>query len=350
MSKPRPLKWLSLSALPRELRLAAWGFVLLVIVLVLLVALTPPRPLTLVAASVRAETLKLTVYNPDEASFRVPAARVDRACVRNAIVRPDQGDTVTYTREVGGPLVIRVEGRVSWRSRTALLGKSGQGAYVRLDPADRACFAPAHVRLPVAGAMTIGLVGAGDAADESSMPVLSGQLTVYGRAVASVLGVSLQRLERLTLAQPQSLYLAETIALPAGSQIGRAFSGSRSGPEIARWWGFVDADLTPGGASERGLLIEASTNASALEILPPAPRVPSGETPPAASVADVITLTLGAQLAGDPNLRWLFGLAGGLIAVVSVLANVLTVVLPMYQTRPPGSEPAPVQASAAEAT
>ncbi len=234
-------KWLNPAVLPRELRLLAWAFALLLIVLVLLVAITPPRPLTLVAASVRAETLRLTVYNPDEASFRLPAARIDSsagddlfsalrarrtggACVRDIIVRPDQGDTVTYTREVGGPLIVRVEGALSWRNRAALLGKSAEGAYIRLDPADRSCFMQAHVRLPIAGAMTIGLVSAGEGTDGPSLPVLSGALTVYGRAVGSVLGVSLRLLERLTLVQPQSLYLANTISLPAGSQIGRAFS------------------------------------------------------------------------------------------------------------------------------
>ncbi len=67
-------------------------------------------------------------------------------------------------------------------------------------------------------------------------------------------------------------------------------------------------------------------------------------------VADVISLTLGAQLAGDPNLRWLFGIAGGLIAVGGVLANLLALVLPMYQTRQKGAEPVAVRTSATEAT
>ena len=342
--------WLVVSALPREIRLLAWGAVLVVIVLVLTIALTPPRPLTLVAASVRAETLRLTIFNPDEASFRLASARVDDAgrvtCVKDAIFRPEQNATVTYTREVGGPLIVRVEGRSSWRNRTALLGKAPRGVLIRVDPADKACFTPGRVRLPIAGALTIGLLSASDATGETSLPVLSGQLTIYGRAVSSVLGFPLARLERLTLVEPQSLYLAESISLPPGSQIGRAFAanGGRSASRDARWWGFVDADMTPAGAFERGLLIEASTNASALELMPPAPRVTVSETSNVVETGpartDVISLTLGAQLAGDPNLRWLFAIAGGFIAVIGVAANVVAIFLPMQRSaRPTGDSP-----------
>jgi hypothetical protein len=166
------------------------------------------------------------------------------------------------------------------------------------------------------------------------LPVLSGQLTIYGRAVSSIIGIPLERLERITLVPPHSLYVADTVAIPAGSQIGRALSPSIDGKlALARWWGFADIDMTPTGNSERGILVEASTNASTLEVLPPAPPdLLSGFRE--VDAVDTISLTLGAQLAGDPNLRWLLAITGGVVATGGALASVLAIVLPMFWRRP----------------
>jgi hypothetical protein len=312
----------------------------LVALAVLVIAFTLPQPLTMVAASARAETLDIQVHNPDEASFVLPRARIGQygPCRANVTVQPDQGSTVNYTRPVGAPLVVAVKGRSSWRNRTMLLGQKtrpGDVAVFWVDPHDRTCAGAGYVRLPIAGALTVGTLSASGGGGDRPMPILSGDLKVYGRAVDSLFFgiVPLGWLQRLTNAGPGTLYVAESIMLPPGSQLGHAFTDVSDIPPFARWWGFVDANMSDGG-TDRGMWIEASTNASTLELIAPAPRPLAGRSSHGANVGepDIISLTLAARLVGDPNLRWLFAIISFIIVVIGVEAQLFSLPSPK---RPP---------------
>jgi hypothetical protein len=300
-----------------------------VALLLAFLAFTLPQPLTMVAASVRAETLDITVANPDEASFGLRRARLGQhgACKDDIVIRPAQGAKVNYTRAIGGPLVLAVKGRSSWRDRRSAHGNPAVVAEFWVDPNDRGCATAGHIRLPIAGALTVGTAGPGGALSESPMPVLAGELKIYGRAVDSILGglVSLRWLEKLTNAEPSTLYVAETIALPAGSHLGQAFTGAPDVSPRAQWWGFTDADLTSAGQSDRGLWIEASTNASTLKLVAPAPRGAADGAVAVVDSPDVVSLTLAARLVGDPNLRWIFAIVSFIVVLVGVQAQLLSV-------------------------
>ena len=78
-------------------------------------------------------------------------------------------------------------------------------------------------------------------------------------------------LERLTNAEPGTLYVAETIVLPAGSHVGHAFTDKPDTSPVARWWSFVDANNSERcGARDGDRSVEA--NASTLKLVAPAPR------------------------------------------------------------------------------
>lgn len=319
------------------MRRAALFAIPIVALVVLLIAFTLPQPLTMVAASARAETLDIRVLNPDEASFVLPHARAGQhgPCLTNVIVRPDQGSTVIYTRPVGGPLIVAVKGPSSWRNTSVLLGeKKGPSDVTEffIDPADRQCAGSGAVRLPIAGELTIGTLSTTGASGDRPMPILEGNLKVYGRAVDALLfgAIPLGWLERLTNAEPGTLYVAETIVLPAGSHVGHAFTNKPDASPVARWWGFVDANVSD--RAERGMVIEASTNASTLKLVAPAPRtLPAAGTTPMDD-PDIVSLTLAARLVGDPNLRWLFAIVSFMVVLIGVEAQLLSIPAPKPRT------------------
>ncbi|MDP9107381.1 MAG: hypothetical protein M3N49_15815, partial [Candidatus Eremiobacteraeota bacterium] len=266
-----------------------------------------------------------------------PRARVGQhgPCLTNIIVRPDHGSTVIYTRPVGGPLIVAVKGLSSWRNARLLLGEKTSPADVAdffVDPADHRCAGSGTIRLPIAGELTIGTLSTTGASGDRPMPILSGDLKVYGRAVDSLLfgAIPLWWLERLTNAEPGTLYVAETIVLPAGSHVGHAFTSKPDASPVARWWGLVDANL--GDGAERGMVIEASTNASTLKLVAPAPRTPDavGATP--MDDPDIVSLTLAARLVGDPNLRWLFAIVSFLVVLIGVEAQLFSLPAPKPRT------------------
>jgi hypothetical protein len=83
--------------------------------------------------------------------------------------------------------------------------------------------------------------------------------------------------------------------------------------------------MTEAGKSDRGLIIEASANASAVEVVAPAPGILTGLTDSsdgsATTHVDVVSLTLAAQLTGDPNLRWLLAILTFILAILTALAQ-----------------------------
>ena len=79
------------------------------------------------------------------------------------------------------------------------------------------------------------------------------------------------------------------------------------------------------GRTDRGMWIEASTNAATLQLLAPAPRDVDRS---AFDDPDIVSLTLAARLVGDPNLRWLLAIVSFLVLVVGVEAQLLSLPTP----------------------
>ena len=323
-------RWPSLYEDEVSARRIALFFISVLLLIVAAIPFTLPHPISLVAASVRAETLEIVIWSPDSAEFRLPRARLGERgpCVSNIAITPHNGSTVYYTRPIGAPLVIAVKGRSTWWTDT-MPRKAVTFLALYLDPRDRTCAADFHLRLPVSGYLAIGTVTIPGAQREWPMPILSGDLKVYGRPVDSILGgrLPLTMVQNLTSAGPRNLYAAETIALPAGSRLGAAYTGAADRSPHARWWGFVDADMTEAGRSDRGLWIEASANASTVKLIPPAPSPLN----PAGQVhldSELISLTIAERLVGDPNIRWLLGFVSFALLLLGVVAQLLSVPSP----------------------
>jgi hypothetical protein len=306
-----------------------WLIALLALCLILAIVLALPQPMTMVAASIRSETIRIEILNPDASSTTLPRARhvETGTCFSDITVRPDFGAIVNYTRRIGSPLYISFTGGVSWHKENRLAGSSTHGAYFKLDPDDKDCLTEGNVRLPVNGMMMAGMDTSGNDGTEPSLPLLSGELKVYGRAVDKLLGLlPLKSFGRLLPLEPYRLYLSESLTLPPGSRLGRAFTDQpENDAGLARWSGFADANMTEAGKSDRGLIIEASANASAVEVVAPAPGILTGLTDSsdgsATTHVDVVSLTLAAQLTGDPNLRWLLAILTFILAILTALAQ-----------------------------
>jgi hypothetical protein len=335
----------------RDVRLAPVGLLfggvecalIFIAFIVILVALWLPEPETMVVANVRAETMAVSVADGDDASFRLNAATRDggKTCLRDVKVRPDPESTVTYTRRIGEPLIVGIQGGASYAAMNAPVQHSARLVVFALDTTEPCRSAPA-VRLPVVGVLMVGSAAIGGG-DMTQMPILSGNLDVYARATSKIGPIPLDWLNGATSAATRGFFHVESLDVPAGARIGytRTLRNRRG---RSPWWGFADVNLAD--RSERGMLVEASTSASELEILNPLPPsfrqaqvLPAGEDAPDEPPAfDVISLKLGARLLGDPNLRWLFTLMTVIIALLSVslqAVSTITAIRPPKPREPP---------------
>jgi hypothetical protein len=151
-----------------------WLIALLALCLILAIVLALPQPMTMVAASIRSETIRIEILNPDASSTTLPRARhvETGTCFSDITVRPDFGAIVNYTRRIGSPLYISFTGGVSWHKENRLAGSSTDGAYFKLDPDDKDCLTEGNVRLPVNGMMMAGMDTSGNDGTEPSLSPL----------------------------------------------------------------------------------------------------------------------------------------------------------------------------------
>ncbi len=275
-------------------------FVLILLLgLGLLGILSIPKPNVMVAASITTETLAMTVMSPEEARFRIPRAIAltdeGEVCRENIFVQPKNGAELYFTKDVSGDVYISAQGGIDWRSHSGFNQGSDWADFRLEEKGDCAVGRP--VRLPVAGTLVIGTVAAIAQSDDGPPSLLlDGQLEVYGRAVDRIFWIiGLDNIPVLPM-EPDRLYLANTFTVPGGSELSST---------DAQWWGFVDVEA---GTAEKGMQLEASTNARTLILKAPAPRVANASNETGPLRGDVISLTLGAQLGNDPNVRWIFGL------------------------------------------
>lgn len=268
-----------------------------------------PKPNVLVAASVQTETLEMTVSRSDGTSIFLPTARLevgdDIECHTDLIVSPHQNTKVYYSRE-SASLSIAIDGNFSWRSKDKRAG-ADEFAIISVSNDFDTCSSSLPIRLPISGLMNIGTVAAAVSGDDATpLVILNGNLDIYGRAADRIFGIPVSVFSSFLPMEPDRLYLADQIKIPAGSSLA---SGT------AHWGGFADVLW---GQSNRGLRLEASTNARTLQLQAPAPRVSSNGDTLENQKADVISLTFGARLNKDPNIRWVFAAVSFLCLILGV--------------------------------
>jgi hypothetical protein len=314
-----PGRWASIRArtpwewiLPALLLAAVIG-----VVVVAVVVLTTPS--TLVAATLRTERVQFRVTSAESARMAFSFARTspDDACREKVLVQPGRGALVTYTRPARSALEVYIEGPV-----IVQVGNGTQTAQTNLTvtvsgSGDCAADAEAGQRLPIVGSAAsfgghpVPLRDAGDV----PLRLLSGQLTVYGRAVSDLGPFSIA-----VSGRRHALYVAGEIAVPGGTVIEepRTATGELiDSGQSAIWTGFADVDLGKEGST--GMTVEAATNAGSVALFLPAPKV-AGD-PTRSGEPETVSLSHMARLAGDPHLLMLYGVLGVLAAVLGALAG-----------------------------
>jgi len=268
-----------------------------------------PKPNVLVAASIQTETLEMIVSRPDGTSIFLPTARLevgnDIECHTDLVVSPHQNTKVYYSWE-SASLSIAIDGNFNWRSKNKSAG-ADEFAIMSVSDNFDDCSLSHPIRLPISGLMNIGTVAGVISGDDATpLVILNGNLDIYGRAADRIFGIPISVFSSFLPMEPDRLYLADQIKIPAGSSLAS---------ETAHWGGFVDVLW---GESERGLHLEASTNARSLQLQAPAPRVSSNGNTVENQKADVISLTFGARLNNDPNIRWVFAAVSFLCLILGV--------------------------------
>jgi len=295
----------------------AFAAAALAVTVLAVVILEPPR--TLLYFSGKSELVSVVVTDPARGLIQLSRAfDIDGQQCRDGVsIAPAIGSVLHYQRPRGGDLLVQVEAKpgsqlILGTSRTRI--DSDTLLRYRVSRNSDGCEFKGRVRLPAIGHLTVGrLYGVQPSPDEPlPLVLLTAKIQVYGRAISTLLGFP------LTFAPfaPGALYPVQEFLVPGGSALGRALADERpSGlpAELTPWTGFVDLNDTD---SDQALNVEATSNARTVELFLPSPPTDRGA---GGSDADRVSLTLGARLLGDPNLRWLFGLATVLLIVVPAL-------------------------------
>lgn len=320
--------WASLRS--SRLRHAAWPRWLLAGAVLVLLVSTLEEPRTLLYFSGKSEIVALEVVDPLRATLVLERVRDEgsRRCLEALAVTPATGSRLQYVRRGARPVEIAMAlqpGSIVREGDAARRLAEPLTLLLSAGPAVEACTMPGPVRLPAHGFLRIGQLAGVTAADavEATPLLLQARLQVYGRAVSSLFGLPLV----FAPFAPGSLYAVQELHLPGGSQVGPAWSGVADGPSRDRravWTGFVDAVSADDG---QALDIEATSNTREVAVFLPSP--PSGDGADA-DAPDVVSLTLGARLLGDPNLRWLYGL----VTVIVLLFTLAQLVQQARASRP----------------
>lgn len=333
-------------------------------------------PLTLLSVSLKTEVLSVSVVRRTAARILLPVAMNtrDKRCYRNVIISPDLHTTVHYARPRGESLIVSITGKATWEAETVPRAgvrstdyRVSQDASPQFEVSKKnatcALKEVLRVRLPVNGIADFGSpLFPVDGPTSPQLALLSGKMTVYGRAISEIAGMSLNRAPF----QPDTLYLSQELTLPggtrivtadvdqeratqdaaaggAGSRASSALPGSSAaaGANVAeipestteltsRWQGYADVSF---GSDDPGSMdVEASTTARRVLLYSPA-----GGRGRAAQEPDIVSLSLGAQLTGDPNLRWL----GSMLAVLGTVLTLSALFEGLFKRSNPPSEKAP---------
>lgn len=306
--------------------LRRWRFALIwitlgLVALAVLLSALWQTPSTLVSASLHTESVSFRVTSPESVRIVFPKAlRLDKdskTCLENLLVEPALGASIRYTRPVHQPLEVSVSGSVTltYAAKGKELTEKVRDVTIEVHDAT-GCADQRVQRLPVQGDRAIFGAHALDltSAHDASLRMLSGRLTVYGRALSTVLGIPLS-----ASSGRNALYVAGEIPLPGGAVIEE--------PEVAKvpeptqrgsamWSGFADVDFTNEGSA--AISVEASTNAGAVSIFLPTPNLGQAAR---SDDPETVSLSLMARLTGDPHLLLVYGLLGMLGLLLGLAAT-----------------------------
>lgn len=272
---------------------------------VLVAALSLPEPRTILSLEARTEIVSVKIANPNAAAFRLTNAQVEIGrpqplCLASVLVRPQANAVVTYARDGIGEFFVTVQGEYDVDTPEGGLALTFDGPLRLFLAANAANCSSGPQELPANGILTVGAPAIEvTEANGQSLDLLSGKVSVFGRAVSSLFGAVPLSIRPFV---PNALYFASDQPLIPGSMLFDAEDTNAPGP--AFWRGtvrFATDDSVP------GLYVSASANAAQVKLV--APTISGGGS----SETDTVSLGLAARLAGDPNLRvlyWLLGLLG----------------------------------------
>lgn len=292
--------------------------------LILLVLTAPfilPGTGTMITLSAKTEIMDLTVVNPQSTRLTLAKAWVESegACLTDIEIKPATGSTIGYSRKRGEALYITISGQATWTATNRKIAQQADATQFKISTD---CRPDSVVRLPANGIISIGNESLSSPNSETLISS-SMDAKVYGRAVDQLYALIPLNWGPF---EAGTLYLAEELAVPAGSRLANA--RNKTG-QSARWWGYVDVVFEDSKNRDRAMQVEASTNATVVDIFAPAPpgnkpakslsRLSSiVNKPNERSKSDSISVSLGSRLLKDPNLIWLytlFAIAGSLVSL-----------------------------------
>lgn len=285
----------------------------------------------------RSEIVAMQVVDARRMDFAVANASVivdddEKGCVGSAVFQPAIGATVSFERPQRAPLIIHIDTPLDAGQGTLSVWQEGdsrdqpfESALIHLDPDDPECSADREHTFMLAGLASIGS-DLGPALPNQPLLFLSGQVRTYGRAAAHV---GLLPLDWGPM-QPNALYLADEIPLPAGTRIAPVARvgedvtpATRStGVHYAHAAGLLALDLSDGG--DTGFAVSLTANAQAIDLYLPAPLwLADDQRGSSAGEPDRLYFSRGAHVLNDPNIAWLAWISGGVFAVLLVLFGIV---------------------------
>lgn len=272
----------------------------------------------LVSAVLKTETIDITVTNPDKMKLVLPRGLVETeagsVCLTNITLLTMQAGHLIYTLLQGNGLAIATTGETRWiADETQGEMQSQDGVLISIMP-NGECNWNGLMRLPVVGKIEAGDVASGDLTQDNFKPLLSGVLTIQGRAVEKVFGfISLSSFSFLPF-EPGKLFNAGKFEIPAGSKL--------VGKD-ARFFGFLEIDITKNPHDRNAMRVTASSNTKELFVIAPAPRTASSQnSEPSTLTADTISMTFGTRLLGDPNLHLIFGGLSAILLLIGAIGRI----------------------------
>jgi hypothetical protein len=310
-SRLRPAgKWL----IGQARRLRFYQFALLATLAALVLAAMLPVPTAMTTLVARTEVLSYAPTNAALAPVILTNARIldsaglPQACLPQVELVPAGAEPVSVdlSRDPSSPgqLNLALKGEWNWSDPGGGFGMLRGDTLLRLTRDSTDCRAQAHIRIPVSG-----LILVGSESGDSPLKMMGGTVRVYGRSLSQLDFLSLRG--EGTGRRGGTVYSASEIVLPADTRIGTTLrSGREDEPSNeARWIGFADVELDE---PQPGFDIQLATGDPSVGIVMPGS---AGANP------DNLSITLFAQLGGDPGMQRLAGLFAILIALLAIVAQ-----------------------------
>ena len=252
------------------------------------------------------EVVRINGLRPDSSSIWLESTResTTESCLNEVWMSPGVGAGVRYSATADGSIRVRTYGDWSVQSATTEITHYSDFREYVIASKNTYCKHSAAVRLPLNGYLEVGSEQFFTSSNNEMLLLTDAALTLYGRAISKILG-------KIPLDSgpfnAHSLYLADVLAVPAGSRI----SGAKAADGLpARWWGFVNIEFS----DQRGNMhAKATTNATSVNVFAPSPSAGDIGEP------DRFRLTSGIRFTNDPNLLWIYSILGLVALLLGII-------------------------------